>query len=117
MVMAFFALPNQAKTTFTRPSKLVYNDDEDGESGGESDGDGDDDSDDDDVEEVQGQRGGRRALEGPSAGTSGAAATSLGPWIPLLNSKFVAFYMPFSPNLSLYNNVIFRVFLVFLSIL
>ncbi|KAJ8441908.1 hypothetical protein Cgig2_014377 [Carnegiea gigantea] len=75
---ALFPLPNQAKTTITHPSNLVYNDDEDGESGGKSDGGGDDGSD-DDVEEVpQGQRGGRRASEGPSTGTSGTAASSSG---------------------------------------
>ena len=75
---ALFPLPNQAKTTITRPSNLVYNDDEHGESGGESDGDGDDGSD-DDVEEVpRGQRGGRRAPEDPSIGTFGAIAPSSG---------------------------------------
>jgi len=72
-----FALPNQAKTTITRPSSLVYNDDGDGDSTGGSDGGGDDGSDDDDVEEApHDQSGGRRAPEGPSATTSGITATS-----------------------------------------
>ena len=49
---ALFALPNQDKTTVTRPSNLVYNDDKDSKSRGELDGGDDDGSDDDDVEEV-----------------------------------------------------------------
>ncbi|KAJ8427198.1 hypothetical protein Cgig2_011774 [Carnegiea gigantea] len=81
---ALFPLPNQDKTIITCPSNLVYNDDEDGESGGESD-DGGDDGSDDDVEEVpQGQRGIRWASKGPSAGTSITTATSSGAMGPFM---------------------------------
>ena len=87
---ALFALPNQAKTTITRPSNLIYNDDTDGESGGEFDGGGNDDSDNNYVKEVtRGQRGGRRAPESPSAGTSFTTAPSSGPWVPLCFRRFL----------------------------
>jgi len=75
---ALFPLSNRTKTTITRLSNLLYNDDKDGASRGESDDDGDDGSD-DDVEEVpRGQRDDRRAPEGPRASTSSTAATSSG---------------------------------------
>ena len=51
---ALFSFPNQAKTTITHLSNLIYHDDIDGESGGESDDNGahDGSGDDDDVEEA-----------------------------------------------------------------
>jgi len=71
---ALFSLPNQAKTTITHLSNLIFHDDVDGESGGESDDGGACDvSDvDDDAEEAPWVQGGRRQPSidprvGPSA--------------------------------------------------
>ena len=79
---ALFALPNQAKTTITCSSNLVYDDDADGESRGKSGGD--DDRSDDDIDEVpRGQSGKRRTPAGPSANTFGTTLLILlGPWVP-----------------------------------
>jgi len=74
-----FALPNEAKTTITLSSNLIYHDNMDGVSGVMLDGSSDDDgSGDDDVNEVpRGQSGRRRAPTGPSTGSSCTAdATS-----------------------------------------
>jgi len=82
---ALFALPNQAKTTITHPSNLLYDDDVDSEpvddDSGEDDGGSDDD---DDVEEAPRVHGDRRhAPSGPSSvprsAADGTSSGAMGP--------------------------------------
>jgi len=75
---ALFALPNPTKTIITRPSKLLYDDNVDGESGG-ADGGGHDDDDAHEAPRVHVDS--RRAPAGPRGAQPSTAAISSGLWV------------------------------------